>query len=132
LFIQKKKISLKELPGMALYWECPVCKSRVSEKRKKCPKCNSLKNKEVVWWVDIWDGYTQTRIRKRIGKDKAAAIAYRAGFKMGRHRLQKQDNYCESTKKQEQRGFNYPNERKIMQHTTKTKKQKTKRNRQDF
>ena len=65
---------------MALNWECPCCHRRHSEKRKKC-KCGYVRNgkDQVVWWVYVCD--RGRMIRKRVGRDKDAAIALESSLK---------------------------------------------------
>jgi len=66
---------------MAIQWECPNCHHKVSEKRKKCTKCGTFRTKDVVWWIDVTYRKNGKRIRKRIGRDKQAAILLEAKLK---------------------------------------------------
>jgi len=66
---------------MAIKWECPKCHHRMAEKRKKCTYCGTIKTKDVVWWVDLTYRSSGKRIRKRVGRNKQAAILLEAKLK---------------------------------------------------
>jgi len=65
---------------MALNWECPHCHRKWAENKKKCKCGYTRKSGEVTWWVYVYDAQGK-RIRKRIGKNRDAAIAFESQLK---------------------------------------------------